>query len=99
MARSLSTSSPSRTRLPLPPNERPPSRPGGPPDPVGTIHNIADRRLRRCGIAPTGAFLVGELERLDMTLHAPLVSVTWPRDITLREDVSVADEVISFFGR
>jgi hypothetical protein len=44
----------------------------------------------------TGAFLVGELERLDMTLHAPLVAVTWPRDITLREDVSGADDVSSF---
>lgn len=44
----------------------------------------------------TGAFLVGELERLDRTLHEPLVSVTWGRDIDLREDVTVADEVTSF---
>ena len=44
----------------------------------------------------TGAFLVGELERLDQTLHMPLVAVTWSRDINLREDVSVADEVSSF---
>lgn len=44
----------------------------------------------------TGAFLVGELERLDQTLHDPLVAVTWGRDIDLREDVSVADEVSSF---
>ncbi len=44
----------------------------------------------------TGAFLVGELERLDQTLHMPLVSTTWSRDIELREDVSIADEVSSF---
>lgn len=44
----------------------------------------------------TGAFLVGELERLDQTLHEPLVSVTWSRDIDLREDVSIADESSSF---
>ncbi len=44
----------------------------------------------------TGAFLVGELERLDQTLHMPLAAVTWSRDIDLREDVSMADEVSSF---
>jgi hypothetical protein len=44
----------------------------------------------------TGAFLVGELERLDMTLHEPLAAVTWGRDIDLREDVTIADEVSSF---
>lgn len=44
----------------------------------------------------TGAFLVGELERLDLTYHGPLAAVTWPRDITLRTDVTLADEVSSF---
>lgn len=44
----------------------------------------------------TGAFLIGELERLDPTLHDPLVAVTWGRDIDLREDVSIADEQSSF---
>ena len=44
----------------------------------------------------TGAFLIGELERLDQTLHMPLAAVTWSRDIDLREDVSIADEVSSF---
>lgn len=44
----------------------------------------------------TGSFLVGELERLDQTLHEPLFDVTWSRDIDLREDVSIADEVSSF---
>src|SRR5690348_5154790 len=44
----------------------------------------------------TGAFLIGELERLDPTLHEPLATVTWGRDIDLREDVTLADEVSSF---
>ena len=44
----------------------------------------------------TGAFLVGELERLDLKLHEPLAAVTWSRDIDLREDVTIADEVSSF---
>lgn len=44
----------------------------------------------------TGAFLVGELERLDLTMHEPLVDVKWGRDIDLREDVTIADEVSSF---
>lgn len=44
----------------------------------------------------TGAFLVGELERLDQTMHEPLAAVTWGRDIDLREDVTIADEVSSY---
>lgn len=44
----------------------------------------------------TGAFLVGELERMDMTLHEPLAAVTWGRDVDLREDVTIADEISSF---
>ncbi len=47
-------------------------------------------------IDSAGAFLIGELERLDQTLHAPLAAVTWSRDIDLREDVSIADETSSF---
>lgn len=47
-------------------------------------------------IDSTGSFLIGELERLDPTLHDPLVDVTWSRDIDLRSDVSIGDEVSSF---
>jgi len=47
-------------------------------------------------IKGSGIFFIGELERLDKTLHMPLASVTWPRDIELREDVSIADESSSF---
>jgi hypothetical protein len=60
--------------------------------PLGQRYSTHDGRT----VDSTGAFLVGELERLDQTLHEPLVSVTWPRDIDLREDVSLADEVTSF---
>jgi hypothetical protein len=44
----------------------------------------------------TGAFLVGELERLDMEMHKPLVSISFGRDIDIREDVTIADEISSF---
>lgn len=51
-----------------------------------------DRRT----VDSTGAFLIGELERLDQTIHEPLVNVTWARDIDLREDVTMGDEFSSF---
>ena len=41
-------------------------------------------------------FLIGELERLDPTINAPLVAYTWSRDIDLREDVGIEDEQASF---
>ena len=50
----------------------------------------------RATIDSTGAFLVGELERMDQTLNMPLVSVKWTRDMPLRSDISIADEVSSF---
>ena len=50
----------------------------------------------RATVDSSGAFLVGELERLDQRLHMPLASVTWQRDIDLRTDVSMADEDSSF---
>jgi hypothetical protein len=43
-----------------------------------------------------GTFLIGELERLDQTLNMPLVDITWSRDIKMREDVTIADELSSF---
>lgn len=47
-------------------------------------------------IDSAGAFLIGELERLDPMMHEPLVDIKWSRDIDLREDVSIADETSSF---
>lgn len=43
-----------------------------------------------------GAFLIGELERLDPTIHEPLVSTTWTRDIDLRTDVQMGDTTSSY---
>lgn len=47
-------------------------------------------------IDSAGAFLVGELERLDQRLNMPLVNYTWSRDLPLRTDVSMGDEAASF---
>lgn len=47
-------------------------------------------------IDSAGAFLVGELERLDPMIHLPLAAVTWQRDIDLRTDVTIGDEVSSY---
>jgi hypothetical protein len=44
----------------------------------------------------TGAFLVGELERLDRTLNLPLVEISYTRDIDIREDVSIGDNFSSY---
>jgi hypothetical protein len=50
----------------------------------------------RATVDSTGAFLVGQLERLDQTLNEPLVEFTWSRDIEIRTDVSPADEIASW---
>lgn len=47
-------------------------------------------------IRTSGTFLKNELERLDQTINVPLVAISWPRDIQLREDVTMGDEASSF---
>lgn len=59
-----------------------------------TFDSIRSRDSRVLDSA--GAFLQGELERLDQTLHMPIAAVTWGRDIDIREDVTMADESSSF---
>lgn len=54
------------------------------------------RTFDQATIDSTGAYLVHELERLDPTLNLPMTSQTWSRDVELREDVSIADEMSSF---
>ena len=44
----------------------------------------------------TGAFLVGQLERLDPILHMPLMEVSWDEDIDIRTDVTIADDLSSY---
>lgn len=58
----------------------------------GVAYSTHDGRT----VDSTGAFLVGELERLDQMLHKPLAAVSWQRDIDLRGDVTIADEYSSF---
>lgn len=43
-----------------------------------------------------GAFLIGELERLDPMVHEPLIATTWTRDIDLRTDVQIGDTSSSY---
>ena len=68
----------------------------GMPQPKGKVLDHAFKTHDGKTVDSTGAFLIGELERLDPTLHMPLAAVTWQRDIDLREDVTVADEFSSF---
>lgn len=60
--------------------------------PLGFPCRVGDGRT----VDSTGAFLVGELERLDLTMHEPLAEVSYLRDVDMREDVTIADEVSSF---
>ncbi len=43
-----------------------------------------------------GAYLVGELEKLDPKIHEPLVAFTYHRDLPIRSDVTIADEYTSY---
>lgn len=47
-------------------------------------------------IESTGAFMQGELERLDQQIYEPISEFTYGRDIDLRQDVTIADETSSF---
>ena len=55
-------------------------------------YNTRDARV----LDSAGAFLNGELERLDQTIHDPIAAVTWTRDIDVRTDVTMGDEASSF---
>ena len=50
----------------------------------------------RMTIDSTGAFLIGELERVDNKIHEPLLAYTWTRDMPIRRDVTLGDEATSF---
>ena len=52
--------------------------------------------IDKATVDAAGVFLVGELERLDQANNLPLVSYKWSRDMPLRSDVSIADEMSSF---
>ncbi len=44
----------------------------------------------------SGVFLKGELERMDQAINLPLVQYTYSRDIQMREDVTIADEMATW---
>lgn len=44
----------------------------------------------------SGAFLIGQLENFDPTLHEPLYAYTWSRDIKLRPGLSMGDDFSSW---
>jgi len=44
----------------------------------------------------TGAFLIGQLEVLDRTIHEPLQEFSWSRDIDVRSDVTMGSDFSSF---
>lgn len=45
-----------------------------------------------------GAFLIGQLEKLDPMLHEPLYQFTYSRDLPIRSDATIADEFTSFMN-
>ncbi len=60
------------------------------------VFDAAVQTFDRAVIDGTGQFLVAQLERIDPTIHEPLVTYTWSRDVDLREDVSLADDTASY---
>jgi hypothetical protein len=57
---------------------------------------MAYRTFDSATIDSTGVFLIGQLEQLDRTIHEPLQSFTWSRDINVRTDVTMAHDFSSF---
>lgn len=57
-----------------------------------TVFRFGDQNV----IDSAGAYMQGELERLDKKLYEPKSKFTWGRDIDLRNDVAISDESTSF---
>lgn len=57
---------------------------------------MAIRKLTKQAQDSTLAYYVNQLENFDQTVHMPLTSVSWGRDIQLRGNVSLANESTSF---
>jgi len=47
-------------------------------------------------IDSTGSFLIQQLEQLDRTIHDPLQTFTWSRDINVRTDATMGHDFTSF---
>ena len=76
-------------------------------DPLNIAHPVSTKRgsgyvrdgfvtFDQATMDSAGAFLIGELERLDPMVHLPLAAVTWHRDLDLRTDVQIGDEQSSY---
>ena len=52
--------------------------------------------LDAAAVESSAVFLLGELERLDPRINMPLQAYTWSRDLPLRGDVALSDEVSSY---
>lgn len=57
---------------------------------------MAFRTFDQATIDSTGAFLIQQLELLDRTIHEPLQSFTWSRDMLVRTDVTMAHDFSSY---
>ncbi len=60
------------------------------------VHDAGMQTFDRAVIDGTGLFLTSQLERIDPVLYAPLVQFTWSRDVDVREDITLADDVASY---
>ena len=60
---------------------------------MAVIQNV---RFSDAEIGIYGAYLQGELERLDQRNYDPIADFTWSRDIELRKDVAITDEYTSY---
>ena len=56
------------------------------------------RAGNQAAIDAAGAFLIGQLEKLDPILHEPLYTYTYSRDLPIRSDATIADEFTSFMN-
>lgn len=56
----------------------------------------AMRTFDQATIDSTGAFLVGQLEQLDRTIHEPLQEFSWSRDMDVRSDVTMGNDFSSY---
>lgn len=53
-------------------------------------------KMKKKAMDSTLAYFVNQLDNFDQTLHQPLMSVSWGRDIQLRGNVTLANESTSF---
>lgn len=55
------------------------------------------KRIGRVSVQDSNlAYFINQLENFDPTLHEPLVSISWARDIKLRPGITMANESTSF---